>query len=585
MLGTAKEEIKKSDEMWDSPNRKALREQQEEDFGLWGPHEFKMPESQGAWDSVTTNSPKVLANKLMGLLSSSWLQLYIDVDEVEKKPNKAGRNKISDTERLANGCIWIADREAISVPSGKKLQDSLSSFAVLRGGTVKSVYWYTDDDEKPVCAITAYDPFGCQWIEGGRAIVRFCYREYVTKESIEHDYEEKVKGGFNYGSASKFGTFLKYTFWDDNEWKVAFNGEYIDEFKHGLGYIPVNIRPCGSVPYMQSEQYQDTMKWSWMSFAHNTRDIYDLESKLYSIESSKAIESGRKDAIGVYDSEKSGGKTPDIAKLGYGTGQRSNFLLLDSAKGQDFKGFVEHPDNRVVDQFLSRVTSEMDVMATIDPIARGSLSRSGVSGTLADILTKNALEFSSPFFGCVEEDYKWIAEEVVRQFKNGQYGKISVEGRDRKRAKFYVDLEPKDVEEKHFDCELVADKLRDEIAELGAAIEEVSYDLNSRKGAMLKHNIVADPDRTFDEIAQEKHVAMAATDPVMHNKELANWYHDEEENDEMALYHLKLAEIAIKATIMGMMSATQGEEGEKKPPVVSPQADAMRAATESRKPA
>lgn len=581
MLGTAKEEIKKSDALWDSTSIVALREQQEKDFGLWGPYQFTMGKEEGKWDSVTTNSPKILANKILGLLSSSWLQLFIDVDEEEKKPNKAGRNRISDTERLANGCIWMADREAISVPSGKKMQSVLSTFAVVRGGTAKSVYWYTDDD-KPVCDIRSYDPTYSQWLEGDKELLWFCYRNYVTKNFIEHTYKKQLADGLSYGSPDQYGRILLYTFWDEEKWKVALNGEYIDETTHGLGYIPVNVRSCGSAPYMQSEEYHDTMKWAWQSCFANNRDIYDLESKLLSIEASKAIESGKIKLAGEYDSAHSGGQLPQgIEKLGYSSGTRNEIVMFDIAKGQKFGGMIQPPDNRVIDDFLTRVRG-MDVIGSIDPIAFGQMTRSG-SGVLAAELRAAALEFINPFRECVQEDFKWIAEECVKQYKNGEYAKVSLEGRDSKKAKFYVDLEPSDVEEKRFDCELVADRLRDELQELGAAIQKVTYGLSSRRTAMVKHNIVEDPDREMEIMDEEKHKEMAATDPVMHNKELANWYKDKG-NEEMALYHLTLAQIAIQATIEGMMGgATPTGEEEKKPPTISPQMQTAKIATEPQK--
>ena len=190
MLGTAQEEIKKSDELWRNSDFKALRDQQETDFGLWGPYKFEMPKKEGAWEEVTTNSPKILGNKIMALLAASWLQLFIDVPEGKKKE----RERITNTERLANGCIWIADRKAINVPSGKRLQAALSSSAVLRGGTIKSVYWYEED--KPVCQIKSYDPFNSQWIEAEEELLWFCYRKLEPKSYFEHTYKKQIKDGF-----------------------------------------------------------------------------------------------------------------------------------------------------------------------------------------------------------------------------------------------------------------------------------------------------------------------------------------------------------------------------------------------------
>lgn len=564
MLGTASEEIAKSDEMWKSSNFTALREQQEKDFGLWGPYQFAMPESEGAWDKVTTNSPKILANKILGLLSASWLQLFIDVGEEVRK----GRKRISNTEMLANGTIWLADREATRVPSGKKIQSALSTYAIVKGGTVKSVYWYSKDD-KSVCDIKVYDPMFCQWIEAGNDISWFCHRGYASEAFIKHAYKEQIDKGFSYGSSQGKDKILAYTFWDEVKWKVAINGEYIDEGQHNLGYIPVNIRSCGPAPYIQSEQYSDTMKYSWMSCFANNRDIYDLESKMLSIESSKATESGKIKIAGEWDSTK-GGVPEGLEKLGYGAKTRNEIVLFDTAKGQKFGGMVQPPSNEVVDQFLTRIRT-MDIIGSIDPIAFGQMTRSG-SGALAAELRAAALEFINPFRECVEEDFIWIAEEVVKQFKDGEYDKISVEGRDNKRQKFYIDLEPTDVEEKRFDCNLVADRLRDEIQELGAAIQKISYGLSSRRTAMLKHNIVEDPDREQDIMDEE----VAAQDPVFRYDKLAKLYKDKgtPEGDRMALYFMSLSALTIENTIkkavMAELIPTETEEPPK-PPAVSPQ--------------
>ena len=570
-LGTAAEEIKKSDNLWNSTDIKALREQQETDFGYWGPYEFEMPKKEGAWDKVTTNSPKILANKIIGLLASSSLQLFIDVD-IEKKK---GRERISNTERLANGCIWIADREAIAVPSGKRLQAALSTYAVIKGGTAKSLYWWTDDEGKPRCDIRVYDPTFCQWIEGDKELLWFCYRNYVTKEYIEHAYKKKLNEGFSYGSPDTYGRILTYTFWDDEKWKIAINGEYVDEDKHGLGYIPVNVRSCGAVPHILSEKYQDTMKWAWQSYAMNTRNIYDLMSRLLSIMSTKAIDSGRKDIIGEWDSVKAGGETPKLDVLGYGTGQRNNFLLLDTVKGYKFDGFAQAPDNTVTMDMYNKVRGELDIMATIDPVASGIMTRGG-SGVYVSELKAATLEFTNPFRECVQDDFIWIAEECVKQFKAGQYDKVSLEGRDRKREKFHIDLKPSDVEEKRFDCNLVPDKLRDKLQELGAAIQQVSYGLTSKRTARLQHNIVDDPDREQDIMDEEE----AVRDPVFRYEKMAKYYKDQGE-DEMARYYMALAKLVAQQTIQkAVMAELMPPEEMKKPSVISPQMEAERIATE-----
>ncbi len=571
MLGTASEEIKKSDSIRNSSNITALRDQQEKDFGLWGPYEFAMPESEGKWDSVTTNSAKVLANRIMGSLSGSELQLFIDVGEEHKQERK----KIANTEMLANAVIWAADRERTRLPSGKRLQSALSAYAVLKGGTATSVYWYLDDNGKPVCDIKDYDPTFCQWIEGERDIIWFCHREYVSSEFIKRTYKKQIDQGFSYGKGDRI---LNYTFWDGDEWKVAINNEYVDEFKHGLGYVPVNIRSCGPVPYIQSEKYSDTMKYSWMSCFANNRDIYDLESKMLSIESSKATESGKIKIAGEWDSARSGGQPPEgLEKLGYGSKTRNEIVLFDAAKGQKFGGMVQPPSNEVVDQFLNRIRG-MDIIGSWLNLLPQAMA-TAASGALVAEMRAISEEFTNSARECVQDDFIWDVEEAVRQFKNGDFGKYSAEGISRLKGKeptrFLTDLEPKDIVEKHFDCNLVADRLRDEIQELGAAIQKVSYGLSSRRTAMLKHNIVEDPDREQDIMDEE----IAAQDPVFRYDKLAKYFKDmgTPEGDRMANYYIALSAITIEKTVKQAIAAElmpPQQEAPPKPTIQTPQAEA-----------
>ena len=574
MLGTAREEIERSKQIWDSTAIRALREQQEDSLGLWSYHKFEMDKSEGSWNDVTTNSSKVLANKIIGLLASSWLQLFIDVDDETRKRRK----KIAFTEQLANGILALADRALTSVPSGKSIQDTLSFFSTIKGGTVKLVYLLEDGDGQVVPDIRVPDPTFCQWIEGDKEIIWFCQRNYLSKQFIEKAYAKQLKDGFNIGTDD---SVLAYTFWDAQSWKVAIREEYIDSDDHNLGYIPVNIRTCGSAPFVRSSEKIDAIKYSWMDVFANNRDIYDLESKLLSIESSKAIESGKIKLIGEKNSTM--GEVEGIEKLGYASGGRNEIVMFDAAKGQKFGGMVQPPTNELVDRFLARVVG-MNQLGSLDPIAQGVLNRSG-SGALAAELRAAALEFINPFRLCVEQDFIWIAEESVRQFKNGDFGKMKVEGKDSRKVRFSADISPKDVEERRFDCELVAERLRDEIQELGAAIQKVQYGLSSRRTVMVEHNIVEDPDLEQDKMDEE----LAAQDPVFKFDKLAKYFKDQgtEEGDRMAQYYAALSAITIEKTvkdaIMRSLVPSGGEQPPGEPPVgvpLSPQAEVGRIASE-----
>jgi len=580
-LGSVSEEIGKSNELWGSSAFEELREQQETDFSYWSYYKFKMPEEQGTWDNVTSPNAKSLANKLISLLSGSWMQLYIDVDDDVRKKRKS----IANTEKLGNSIIWLADREATSVPSGKTMLQSFSADSVITGGTVQSLLWYEDEKAgKPKCDYKRYHPMFSQWLEGDRELIWFCYRNPVNK------YYLKKKYGKEMGKPDAMGKVLTYTFWDEESWKVAIPGEdnWVDEGKHNLGYIPVNIRTTGFVPYMMSSSDgQETMKYSWMSYLMNTRDLHPLESKLMTIEATKAIDSGRKDIIAHLDSSLSA-DTPQIRKLA-GKGNRGEILYFDKAKGHEFNGFVEYPDNQVVDSFLSRLDSQI-VGATVHPIAFGEMKQSSGSGTMVAELRAAALEFLMPFRECVEQSFIWAAEEGTKQYKAGKFDKVEVEGRDRMKHKFYGDkIDPKDVDEFKFECELVADRLRDELQELGAAIQTVNNGLSSRRTAMRKHNIVEDADEEMEKMKIEAHERIATNDPLEHAQSMAQYYATQVDppNMEMYLYHMTEAKKIIETRMMAILQGTNavpggGNGGGQTPPGTppSPQANTARIATE-----
>ena len=537
-LGTAAEEIKRSDELWDNTNFFQLREQQEKSFGYYGPYQFSMDKKQGKWDDVTTNAPKIKANRLIGLLANSWMQLFIDVDDETRKKRQA----ISVTEKFANGCISAADRKLTSVPSGKSIQSALSSFAAIKGGDCSSVLFYEDKDGEPVSDLRVYDPTYIQWIEGEGELLWVCHRAYQSKEFIERTYRKQIEDGLKIEGDDTFTPILVRTFWDDKQWKVVINKEYVDDDKHNLGYIPFNIRSCGAVPNIQSEKYQDAMKWAWQNVFGNDWDIIDLESKLLSIESTKALQAGRNIITGEWDSVKSAGKKPEgIEKIG-SSDKLNEVILFDAAQGQKFGGMVQPPSNEVVDQFLSRITG-MKEPSLLDP-AIFRLVAGGGNASLAAELRATTAEVVNPFRQCVEASLVWLAEESVRQFKNGDFGEIKLTGRDYQRKTFITDIYPKDIEEHYFECHLVPDRLRDEIQELGAAVTEVDKGLNSRRGARVKHNIVNDPDETQDQIDEE----LASRDPVFQYRKLALYFHDQGEED-MAQYYMAQSAILIKATV------------------------------------
>ena len=545
-LGEAKEEIKLSNDLWENSDSKAVREQMDTDFKYWGPYAFEMPKSQGKWTSVTTPSGKTLGNKNKGILQQSYMNLYIDVLEEERAKNK----RIADTERLALGLINQANRDNAKRPSGVTLQDAFSFYAAIHGGTACSVL-ITEDKGKITPHITYYDPYGCQFIEGDEGIIWFCYRENKKRAYVERIYKKQIKEGLDVNKAGENGMVAVYTFWDDEEWKTAIGGKYVDGDKHGLGYVPVFVNPVGGVPPIMSEE-TDISKFAWQSVYVNSRELIPIESELLSIEMTKAKESGRVKGIASYDSSLSDGQVPEeinkLRAMREASPNRDTMAFLDKAKGEEFNGFVEAPDNRIVDQLLRTVRSYSS-LAGLDPVTFGVFGEG--SGAKASILRDAALEFTHPFFKNEEDTFVWIAEEEVRQFKTGNYPQVEVVGRDIHEQPFMVKIKVKDVEEHYFSCNLKSNKLRDEAVELGIEIQKLEAGIGDKRSSISRFS--PDPDRTLEMIEQEKHADIAARDPIYHNLEMAKWYKDK--GDEvMAGHHLWLVEMFRQIEVQGLTS-------------------------------
>jgi len=543
MLSDAKDEIKLSDDLWENSDLKALRTQMDLDFGYWGPYAFEMDSTQGKWRNVTTPSGKTLGHKINGLLQQSYMNLYIDVVEEQREKNK----KIAATEKLALGLIYQADRNNTKRPSGVTLQDAFSFYASVHGGTACSVL-LTEENGKITPHIPYYDPYGCQFIEDDDGIIWFCYRENKKRSYLERTYKKQVREGLDLGKAGDNGLVTVHTFWDGDEWKTAINGEYVDGDKHGLGYVPVFVNPVGGVPPIMSEE-QDISKYGWQSVYVGTRELIPMESELLSIEMTKAKESGRVKGIASYDSSLSEGQVPEeinkLRAMRDASPDRDTMAFLDKAKGEEFHGFVEAPDNRIVDQLLTTIRGYSS-LAGLDPVTFGVFGQG--SGAKASILRDAALEFMHPFTKNIEDSFVCVAEECVKQFKAGNYPQVEVKGRDIHREPFSTKIKPDEVEENYFSCELVSDRLRDEAIEVGIAIQKVKAGLSDKRSAISRHNLSTDPDRTMEMIRQETHADLSAQDPVYHNLGMAKWYKDKGD-EEMAAYHQLLADGAIQITV------------------------------------
>ncbi|GAI00242.1 unnamed protein product, partial [marine sediment metagenome] len=84
-----------------------------------------------------------------------------------------------------------------------------------------------------------------------------------------------------YGIDLKTKTAKLYDFWDDEINAVIISKEFVKKpEEHGLKHPPVLISAVGPAPFIQSEQYQDTIKDVGESMYSPNRHLVEPKNKL-----------------------------------------------------------------------------------------------------------------------------------------------------------------------------------------------------------------------------------------------------------------------------------------------------------------
>jgi len=322
----------------------------------------------------------------------------------------------------------------------------------------------------------------------------------------------------------------------------------------------------------------------FQSALFNNRGIIDQKSRMLSYMATRAGDAAQTNVMVEYDGNKANGEMPvqaekfgndsELAETGDSDGNgRTKIFYWDKARGEEFKGTAEPPNDTQVTRYW-QVVSGMDILGSIDPIAMGNLDRTGVSGRLAETLISAALEFISPFLECMEESYVWAAEEIARQYIRFK-GKYKFRGYDKTREFFNVEVEPSQItDEENFTCEIVIDRLRNRSQELEMAIREVSYGMSSIETAMDTHHLHGNPDMEKKKIWRER----AENMPVMELRYLCEQALDDGDIS-MAWVFYMASEEAKKQLIAGIIAPGMQQQGK---PGTTSQLEPNRIAAEQR---
>uniref|UniRef100_A0A6M3IN61 Portal protein n=1 Tax=viral metagenome TaxID=1070528 RepID=A0A6M3IN61_9ZZZZ len=466
----------------------------ERHFNLWRHKKFEISSKEGVWDTTTTNSASVLGNGIADRISRARRKLWIPViDETRKR-----RKELTSTERFVNAALQLNDDRLQMVPEMVDLQSGLGFHAAIRGIICVRTYLYMDDGNF-IADVMPWDPLHVSWISGGvgNPLPWVCHERYASVEEIGHTYGNKVKERAN---ADKQGRVLISDIWDNEEEGVILDtgtttnpsqGDYISKEKHGIGHPPVLILPCGSAPYIQSNDDPDTIKNLGASAYINNEDLYETRSRSLSYRLTLAGRAAKTDRVLYYDSTL-GGLPPDVEG---DVNAKGALIALDKGKGQELVAGIQPQMSRDAEILDNEISRELSV-GGMAPVAFGQIDQSLPFGGIS-LLTDSALQRLAVAQGAVEQAFAHVAGEIVSQFKTGDFGQVTLKGLETSNKAYEIKVASKDIDDSwRFQCRLIPDLPQNEQIIAAVATQMKTGRLMSTRDIQEKYQLVEDFDLT-----------------------------------------------------------------------------------------
>lgn len=475
-LRTEKDIIKAVKDRENDQNVRDLRDRFESDFGMWMLEAYQLGK-KGEYDNYTTNEPKNLGNKLINILGAAPLKIEIPID----KDDEEARRRKSDAERFIYGALNLNDSRLQVFPQ-PNTQGQMAFHSNIRGWWATRVYIHKGEDGVVIPDIKIWDFLNTTWGLEGNGV---CFKRTISPAQAKDEYKVDINKS----------TQL-YDFWDDEVNAIIINETFVKRpEKHGLKHCPVKITMVGATPFIQSEKYQSTLKYSGESCYDGNRGTYEPKSKLITYLMT-IVGLASHNPLAIYSS---GGKKT-FQKSPYYKGA---VIQLDVDKKESVENLVKPEMPR---DFLAllQVLNREQATGGVSPVLYG-LPEFGESGRQTQLLTHAALTILLSKKKAMETTYEWIARELLTQYAQGGFGKLKLHGRDGSNEFFDVELSAKDIEGDWFpEATLLPSLPVDELENMTKAQIAVQNELLSPQTARDRYLNVRDTDLEEDRVLRAK---------------------------------------------------------------------------------
>ncbi len=244
---------------------KSTRRRWEADYDLY---RLKPYNAGKGYLSYTSNSPRVLANRIISVIASAALQIRVPEELLDDEQARQSGN----VERFYYGALNLNDAE-LRKEQLPPLQAQLAWYAVVRGTIVVRPYVYKNDKGETCADVRAWDIYNVAYGRNSDGLEWAAHTYKLSGAETKARFDIEVGTSdveiVDYWNTEKYGVFA------NNQWVTALT-------PHECDYCPVIILPVGATPKIWQDNLSSTASEMGESIFANNRDLYPIMNKTLS---------------------------------------------------------------------------------------------------------------------------------------------------------------------------------------------------------------------------------------------------------------------------------------------------------------
>lgn len=345
------------------------------------------------YNTYTSSAPKNFFDKVLDGLNRAEASLQIKLPE---NASEKERRSASTGELYLFGALNDIDRN-MRARGEPPLRQQLGFFIGSRGWVSIRVLVYLYGDET-VFDVQVWDPLHVTWERSQNGLLWIACKRKATKGQILSEWKKEITG--------KDATVID--FWTPEKNSVIVGSDFVKEPKdHGFGHPPVFIGSVGSMPTIQTKDFESTMQYRGDSVWASSRGLYEPLNKL----TSRTFDLFDASVVGSvkHFSKKGDKKLPSdphrtYQEIALSTEDEEDIVPLDAPKAPAEMAALH-----------AIVNTDIAQSSLPYPLAYGG-TRQAMSGAALGILAEGTRSVYSPRIELLDQTYIWLCEELLSQF-------------------------------------------------------------------------------------------------------------------------------------------------------------------------